>query len=130
MPAKTAQLQVREAAARVALRVDVPAGWLNVAVKRWMGDRGRFAPWLELPHLSVFVAHTAYLLAMKCMALRLGAEFQDLDDIRYLLRHLDIGCAADALAVVAQYVLVRLVPMEEPRPMRSGAGVNHRCPAV
>lgn len=104
--------QVREAAARVAVRADVPAGWLNDAVKRWMGDRARFAPWLELPHLAVFVAHPAYLLAMKCMAMRLGAEFQDLDDIRYLLRHLDIGCAADAMAVVAQYFDDCTIPLK------------------
>lgn len=104
--------QVREAAARVAVRADVPAGWLNDAVKGWMGDRGRFAPWMELPHLSVFVAHPAYLLAMKCMAMRLGAEFQDLDDVRYLLRHLDIGSAADAMAVVAQYFDDCTIPLK------------------
>jgi hypothetical protein len=49
------------------------------------------------------VAQPAYLLAMKCAALRLGEEFHDLDDVRYLLRHLDIRGANEALAVVTQY---------------------------
>jgi hypothetical protein len=40
---------------------------------------------------------------MKCAAMRLGEEFHDLDDVRYLLRHLDIRSAADALAIVTQY---------------------------
>lgn len=49
------------------------------------------------------MAQPAYLLAMKCAALRLGEEFHDLDDVRYLLRHLDIRRADQALAVVTQY---------------------------
>ena len=43
------------------------------------------------------------LLAMKCAAMRLGEEFHDLDDVRYLLRHLDISSAKEALAIVARY---------------------------
>ena len=40
---------------------------------------------------------------MKCAAMRLGAEFHDLDDVRYLLRHLGITSVAEALAVVTRY---------------------------
>jgi hypothetical protein len=40
----------------------------------------------ELDHLRVMVAQPGYLLAMKCLSLRIGAEFRDDDDIRYLLR--------------------------------------------
>ena len=94
---------VREAAARVAARAGVPERWLNDAVKGYLGPRNAFEPFLELPHLRVFVAHPRYLLAMKCAAMRLGEEFQDLDDVRYLLRHLDIGSAGEALAIVREY---------------------------
>jgi hypothetical protein len=51
----------------------------------------------------VFVAEPHYLLAMKCAALRLGEEFHDLDDVRYLLRYLNISTAEEALAVVTRY---------------------------
>jgi len=44
------------------------------------------------------VAKAEYLLAMKCLALRIGAESHDEDDIRYLLRTLDIGSYEQALA--------------------------------
>jgi predicted nucleotidyltransferase len=104
--------RVREAAARVALRAEVPPDWLNDAVKGWLGDRGQFTSWLELPHLTVFVAHPAYLLAMKCMAMRIGAEFQDIGDVRYLLRHLNITHATDALAVVAEYFDEAAIPLK------------------
>ena len=94
---------VREAAARVAARADVPADWLNDAVKGLLGRRGEWQPYLELPHLSVFTATPAYLLAMKCAAMRLGEEFRDLDDVRYLLRYLNITTPDEAMAVVTRY---------------------------
>jgi hypothetical protein len=31
------------------------------------------------------IAQPAYLLAMKCLSFRIGAEFHDEDDVRYLL---------------------------------------------
>lgn len=94
---------VRHAAARVAAKANVPADWLNDAVKAWLSPRGEFDRFLERSHLQVFVAHPAYLLAMKCAAMRLGEEFHDLDDVRFLIRYLNIATAAAALAVVTQY---------------------------
>jgi hypothetical protein len=95
--------EVREAAARVAARERLPEGWLNDAVKGFLSPRGDFDPFLERPHLRVFVARPEYLLAMKCAAMRLGEEFHDLDDVRYLLRYLNIERVDDALAVVTRY---------------------------
>lgn len=94
---------VREAAARVAATSGIGDGWLNDAVKGYLSPRGEFERFLDLPHLKVFVAHPRYLLAMKCAALRLGEEFHDLDDVRYLLRHLDVRSADEALAIVTHY---------------------------
>lgn len=94
---------VREAAARVAARADLPARWLNDAVKGTLSPRGDFEPYLELPNLRLFVAHPRYLLAMKCAAMRLGGEFHDLDDVRFLLRALDVATVDEALAIVTSY---------------------------
>lgn len=96
--------EVRAAAARVAAQVGIDPSWLNDAVKGYLGPRAAFEPFLELPHLAVFVAHPRYLFALKCAALRLGEEFHDVDDVRYLLRHLDIRSVEAALAVVTQYI--------------------------
>jgi len=94
---------IREAAARVAARAAVPPNWLNDAVKGFLSPRGEFVPFLELAHLRVFTADPRYLLAMKCAAMRLGEEFQDLDDVRFLLRYLDIDGVDQALEVVTRY---------------------------
>lgn len=95
--------EIREAAARVAARAGVPAAWLNDAVKAYLGPRPDFAPYLERPHLRVFIAQPRYLLAMKCAAMRLGEEFHDLDDVRYLLRSLNISTVDEALGIVTAY---------------------------
>jgi hypothetical protein len=94
---------VREAVARVAARANVPVDWLNDAVKGFLSPRGAFDDYLELPYLRVFVAQPAYLLAMKCAAMRFGEEFHDVDDVRYLLRYLNITTVAEALELVTTY---------------------------
>ena len=68
---------VLDAALRVAAREGVRDTWLNDAVKGYMSDRGEFAPFLELSHLKVFCAVPEYMLAMKCLALRIGEGYAD-----------------------------------------------------
>jgi predicted nucleotidyltransferase len=94
---------IRQAAARVAALTGVSDNWLNDAVKGFLSERGEFDPYMELSHLRVFVARPEYLLAMKCASMRLGEEFHDLDDVRYLLRYLNISTAAEALEIVTRY---------------------------
>lgn len=95
--------QVREAAARAAARAGVPADWLNDGVKGLLSDRGEFSPFLELDHLRVMLAQPEYLLAMKSLSLRLAAEFHDEDDIRYLLRHLNIETYEQSVEVITRF---------------------------
>jgi hypothetical protein len=94
---------VREAAAAVARHTGIHADWLNDAVKGYLSEHGDFVPFLELDHLRVMLAQPEYLLAMKCLALRIGAEFHDEDDIRYLLRHLDLRSREQAIAIITRY---------------------------
>lgn len=95
--------EMRAAAERIAEREGLHQRWLNDAVKGFLGSEGDFDPFLDLPHLKVFVAVPEYLLAMKCAAMRLGEEFQDLEDVRYLLRYLNVESADEALDIVTRY---------------------------
>jgi len=104
--------KVREAASRVAARVRINADWLNDAVKGFISSQGEFAPFIELDHLRVMVAQPEYLLAMKCLAMRIGAEFHDEDDVRYLLRHLNIGSLESALAILTKYYPLERFPQK------------------
>ena len=101
--------KVRAAAARVAVAAQLPADWLNDAVKTFLSPRGDFDRHLERSHLQVFVATPRYLLALKCMAMRIATEHRDIDDVRYLLRYLNITGVDEALEVVTQYFDAALV---------------------
>jgi hypothetical protein len=94
---------IREAAARVAAASGISDRWLNDAVKGFLGTRREFDDYLELSHLRIFVAQPTYLLAMKCAAMRIGEEFHDVDDVRYLLRYLNISTVTEAMGVVTMY---------------------------
>jgi hypothetical protein len=95
--------QIREAAARVAVKAGVDERWLNDAAKGYLSQQGSFSSYLELSHLKVFCADASYLLAMKCLAMRIGEEFQDLDDVRYLLRHIGLQRYEEAVELIARY---------------------------
>jgi len=105
-------MEVRKAAARVALRTGLTPGWLNDGVKGFLSAQGDFAPFLELDHLRIMIAQPGYMLAMKCLALRIGAEFRDEDDIRYLLRHLNISTYESALAAITPYFPLERFPQK------------------
>jgi hypothetical protein len=104
--------QIREAAARVALRAGLRPDWLNDGVKGFMSAVGDFAPFLELDHLRVMVAQPAYLLAMKCLAMRIGAEFHDEEDVRYLLRNLEVRTYEQALGIIGRHYAPERFPQK------------------
>jgi len=106
---------VRDAAANVEREQDLPPGWLNDAAKGFLssvheataGDLPQFA------NLRLVAPTAEYMLAMKCMASRIGASVadpSDIADIRFLVRHLGLGSADQALAIVAQYYPAERVP--------------------
>jgi len=104
--------KVREAAARVAVRARLSADWLDDGVKGFISAQGDFAPFLELDHLRVMVAQPAYLLAMKCLAMRIGAEFHDEEDVRYLLRHLNVRSYDQAIGMIEKYYPIDRFPQK------------------
>ena len=68
-----------------------------------MSGREDFHRYLDLSNLRVLTASPEYLLAMKCLAMRLGEGFHDEDDVRFLLRYLNLTDYREALEVVARY---------------------------
>ncbi len=104
--------KIRDAAARLALDKSIDEGWLNDAVKSYLSDKGTFAPYLELTHLKVMVAQPQYLLAMKCLSMRLEKSFHDYDDIQYLLKHLHISDHKQAIALLSQYYPLERFPQK------------------
>jgi hypothetical protein len=102
--------EVYEAAAAVAAEAGVEPDWLNDAVKGFLSERNEALPLREWPGLKVFVAAPEYLLAMKCMSMRLGQGASDLDDIRFLMDRLGLREAEEVLALVAGYYPEERIP--------------------
>ncbi len=94
---------VREAAREVGLELGVDEQWLNDGVKGFFSTAGSFDVYLELEHLCVFCAKADYLLAMKCLAMRIGGEFHDEDDVRFLLRYLNIETFEETCEVIFRF---------------------------
>lgn len=95
--------EMREAAKEVAYENELPETWLNDAVKGFLSTESDFEPFLDLEHLKVYTASPPYLLAMKALAMRIGEEFQDENDLRYLLRYLNIETYEQAIAVITKF---------------------------
>jgi hypothetical protein len=108
-----ATVQPGEVGARLAQQIAEQLGldesWLNDDIRKFLSDRGTFAP-LEIQelessakqHLKITRASAGYLLAMKCLACRpdLPGWQRDVGDIRFLVRKMGIT----TLAEVEQHV--------------------------
>lgn len=119
-------LCIREAAAKVAEISELPVDWLNDSVKGFLSDKASFDDYLELSNLRIFVPTPEYLLAMKCLAMRIGEEFFDLDDIRYLLRYLNITSYKQAVSVIERYYPLEKFPQKTLYALEElGIGLGH-----
>jgi hypothetical protein len=103
--------ELRRAAQRVGQREGLEDGWLNDAVKGFFSASGRFEVYQEFSHLKVFAPHPEYLLAMKCLAMRLGEEFQDRNDVAVLLNVLGLRRLEEVEGVLARYFPLERYPV-------------------
>jgi hypothetical protein len=94
---------LRRATERIGRREGLEPGWFNDAVKGFFSAAGRFEVFLEFSNLRVFAPHPEYLLAMKCLAMRLGEDYRDVDDVAVLLKSLNIRRVEDAEAALERY---------------------------
>ena len=103
---------VREAAKRIAQKEGIQNDWLNDGVKGYLSDQASFQDFLELSNLKIYSATPEYLLAMKCIAMRIGEEFHDLADVRYLIRYLNLESYDQVLEIVKDYYPLDRIPQK------------------
>jgi hypothetical protein len=93
--------------------------WLNDAVKGFLSERDpqsvalfKSYPSEVSPGLRVYLAQPEYLLAMKCMAMRVtqAESSPDREDIKMLARHLHLTSIDQVLDIVARYYPRNLIP--------------------
>jgi len=108
---------IREAAARVASEQHLPADWINDGVKGFISTRHdtTLGNLPQFPNLKLTMPVPEYLLAMKCMAARLGGttgESTDVPDIIFLIRHLQLQAASEVLDIVGDYYPRNQIPVK------------------
>jgi hypothetical protein len=87
--------EIYEVAGAMSEELDLPAGWLNDAVKGFLaGGDPEAVPVLDAPGLRCSVASPRILLAMKVLAHRVG---EDEDDVRLLASVLALSSAEEVL---------------------------------
>ena len=101
--------QIYLAAREVEELYGAPEHWLNDAVKGFISPREELVPFINWPNLKVYAASPHYLLAMKCMSMRLGRGESDLKDIRFLIEHLNIKTREDVLDLLVKYYPKKLI---------------------
>ena len=103
---------VRDLVAKIAEDRHLAEDWLNDAVKGFLpGDDPEAQVFYESDSLRVDIASPRYLLAMKLMSARPGA---DVDDIRTLYRLCGFTTIEEGLAVVTRaYPSSRILPKTE-----------------
>jgi hypothetical protein len=119
--ARTDAAVLRTLARELAVSRNWPENWLNDAVKGFLSadDRNpeattlfRTYPSEKEPGLRVYVASPEYLLAMKCLAMRIGDPHgsEDLADIERLLKLLGLATSEAVLDIVAKYYPKERIP--------------------
>lgn len=99
---------VRKLAGQISEVQGLPVDWLNDGVKAFTSSRAEFTAGNlpQFPYLRLTMPVPEYLLAMKCMAARIGAaegDPSDVLDIVFLIRHLGLRSAPAVLNLVALY---------------------------
>ncbi|MBX3732318.1 MAG: hypothetical protein KF791_06955 [Verrucomicrobiae bacterium] len=105
----------RELVRRIGEERQLPPDWLNDGVKGFVSDRHETTTGNlpQFPNLRLTMPVPEYLLAMKCMAARVGGttgEGSDVPDIEFLIRHLRLENARAVLDLVSRYYPENRIP--------------------
>lgn len=108
---------IRELAQKIGEEQHLPTSWLNDGVKGFVSARHETTAGNlpQFPHLRLTMPVPEYLLAMKCMAARIGGttdEPSDVADIIFLIRHLKLKSANEVLDLVGQYYPASRIPVK------------------
>jgi hypothetical protein len=112
-PAQT----IRELARRIADEQHLAANWLNDGVKGFVSTRHETTAGNlpQFPNLRLTMPVPEYLLAMKCLAARIGGtadEPSDVADITFLIHHLKLKSPTEVLDLVGQYYPANRTPVK------------------
>lgn len=99
--------KVYELAKQIAKDQGLPEDWLNDSAKGYINSKVEQVEVLNMSHLKIFAPSAKYMLAMKCLAARVGTK--DEDDIEFLIKYLRLTKVQDVVNIVASFYDVKLI---------------------
>jgi hypothetical protein len=106
-----APASVRAAAAQVAEANGLSPNWLNDGAKGFAsGLSTEMKEILKFTNLRVVAPPAEYILAMKCLAARVGLDEHDKEDTAFLIKHIGLRSADAVLKIVEKYYPKERIP--------------------
>ena len=100
---------IRKAAQSIAAENNLPENWLNDAVKGFMQrNPEKKIEVFSAPGLRVWIPEPEYLLAMKAISARMDTH--DADDLRILMKKLNLKSSEEVFLIVEKYYPNKLIP--------------------
>ena len=100
--------KIREFIKEIADEEGVAEDWLNDGAKGYIQGSFDKMEVLSLSHLTVWAPKADYMLAMKCISARVDSS--DGDDVRVLIKRLNLTSASQVFDIVAKYYPRQQVP--------------------
>ncbi|MDD2707144.1 MAG: DUF6036 family nucleotidyltransferase [Verrucomicrobiae bacterium] len=106
--------EIRKLAEEVGMEFQLPKAWLNDGIKGFLSDNHQTgsAGMPQYSNLRITAPTPEYLLAMKCMASRIGIGERDEEDIGFLLGKMKIDSVEKALSIVSEFFPPERVPVK------------------
>jgi len=98
-----------EIISKIGIEEGLPKKWLNDAVALYIPGEVEKEIYLELSNLIIYNGSPHYMLALKLAACREEEGSPDEEDIEFLVKHLQLQSAKDALDIAYEYVPVRAI---------------------
>ena len=109
---------IRKVADKIAAQLDLPANWLNDGVKGFVSTHHETTTGElpQFPNLRMTMPVPEYLLAMKCMAARIGGataeDPSDVIDIVFLIQRIGLKSSEEVLDLVGRYYAAERIPVK------------------
>jgi hypothetical protein len=102
---------IRAAIQQVAEKHGLPESWLNEGAKGFAASQPvETTELMKLSHLRIVSPPPEYILAMKCIAARVGVDETDKGDVKYLIQRLGLRDSEAVLRAVAKYYDSKRIP--------------------
>lgn len=99
--------KVYDLAKKVAKQQNLPPDWLNDSAKGYINEKIEQVEILNMSNLKIFAPSAKYMLAMKCLASRIGTK--DEDDIEFLIKHLKLRSVEDVISILTSFYDPKLI---------------------